>query len=97
MRYHLYHIDTIIKQTLVYGLLASTLAALFELYVVGLSRIFSSFVEHGAFEDFHDLAEVLAALAVAALFDPLRVRIQRVVSRLFYFREEENGTPAQSE
>jgi hypothetical protein len=123
-RYHLYHIDIIIKHTLVYVSLTAILAALFELYVVLLSGLFSEFAHIEPRRDEsrwlaevfsvkrwsdvlsaqwdnlkkpHRLAEVLAALAVAALFDPLRGRIQRFVERYLTSGEEESRTPPRSE
>jgi hypothetical protein len=124
-RYHLYHIDIIIKHTLVYVSLTLILAALFELYVVVLSGVFSelahpesqnhesrwlakvfsmawwSEVLHTQWDELKEdprrLAEVLAALSIAALFDPLRERIQRFVNRLVTSGEEESSRPPRSE
>lgn len=96
IRYHLYDIDIVISNTLIYGSVISLLAALFEFNVVVLSGLFSEFAEHYHLTGSHWVAEVISALVIAVLFDPLKGRIQRFVDRRL-FRTEESRTLAQSE
>jgi hypothetical protein len=77
LRYHLYDIDRIINRTLVYALLTAALAAVYFGLVVGLQAVLRP-VSGGS-----DLAIVITTLAVAALFLPVRRRIQDAVDRRF--------------
>jgi hypothetical protein len=77
-RYHLYDIDLIIRRTLVYGVLSVLLAGLYFGIVLALQQVFSSFAGGS------DLAIAVSTLAVAALFRPVRRRIQGIVDRRFY-------------
>jgi hypothetical protein len=80
LRYRLYEIDRVISRTLVYALLTLDLAVgYFALVLIGQS-LFSSFAGGG------DLAIAVSTLVVAALFLPLRARLQRLVDRRFYRR-----------
>ena len=82
LRYRLYEIDVIIRKTLIYAALAATLALV---YLGGISLttwIFRSVTgQSGA------LAVTLSTLIVAAVFQPLRTRIQRTVDHRFYRRK----------
>jgi hypothetical protein len=80
LRYRLYEIDRIVRRTLVYAALSALLAGLYFGIVVALQQIFSSFVGGS------DLAIAISTLAVAALFRPVRGRIQAFVDRRFYRR-----------
>ena len=80
LRYRLYEIDVIIRRTLVYGTLSALLAGTYVAVVIGLQALFSSFAGGS------NLAIAVSTLAVAALFMPVRSRVQRFVDRRFYRR-----------
>ena len=80
LKYRLYEIDRIINRTLVYGAVTALLAGLYFAIVIGLQAIFSGFTRG------NDLAIAGSTLAVAALFRPVRRRIQAFVDRRFYRR-----------
>jgi hypothetical protein len=79
LRHRLYEIDLIINRTLVYGSLTATLVALYLGGVVGLQWVFVALAGHTS-----TLAVVASTLAIAALFNPLRRRIQSFIDRRFY-------------
>jgi MFS family permease len=79
MRYHLYEIDIIINRTLVYGPLTATLVALYFGGVVLLQLLFVALTGERS-----TLAVVASTLLIAALFTPLRHRIQSFIDRRFY-------------
>jgi hypothetical protein len=82
LRYRLYNIDIIIRRTLVYGALTGVLGLLYWGGVVGLQALLRPITGEG-----NDLAIVATTLAVAALFLPLRQRIQGFIDRRFYRRK----------
>jgi hypothetical protein len=77
LRYHLYDIDRLINRTLTYGLLTIVLGAIYAGAVVLLGQALHPWVGHSA------LAVAASTLLVAALFQPLRRRIQDRVDRRF--------------
>jgi hypothetical protein len=82
LRYRLYEIDTLINRTLVYGALTAILAALYFGGIVVLQRVFVAFTGEQS-----TLAVVASTLVIAALFNPLRRRVQAFVDRRFYRRK----------
>ncbi len=81
LRYRLYDIDRIINRTLVYGTLTTLLALVYFGGVVTLQYVFRALTGGES-----QLAVVASTLAIAALFGPLRRRIQGFIDRLFYRR-----------
>jgi hypothetical protein len=81
VRYRLYDIDIIINRTLVYGSLTATLALVYFGGVVTIQTLFRALTSQ---ERLPQLAVVVSTLAIAALFDPLRRRIQSFIDRRFY-------------
>ena len=79
MRYRLYDIDILINRTLVYGLLTATLVALYFGGIVVSQRVFVFLTGEQS-----TLAVVASTLLIAALFGPLRGRIQVFIDRAFY-------------
>jgi hypothetical protein len=82
LRYRLYEIDLIINRTLVYGTLTMILVAV---YVGGV--VVSQYVFRTLSGGESQLAIVASTLAIAALFEPLRRRVQALVDRRFYRRK----------
>ncbi len=82
LRYRLYDIDVLINLTLVYGSLTATLVALYFGGIVVLQRVFVILTGQQS-----TLAVVASTLAIAALFVPLRRRIQSLIDRRFYRRK----------
>jgi hypothetical protein len=77
LKYRLYDIDRVINRTLVYGLLTVLLGAVYTVGVFGLGQLLNPVSGESA------LAVAASTLAVAALFQPARRRIQAVVDRRF--------------
>jgi len=86
LRYRLYEIDVVINRTLVYGSLTVMLVALYFGGIVVLQRVFVALTGQQS-----TLAVVASTLAIAALFNPLRRRVQALVDRRFY-RKKYNAT-----
>ncbi len=82
LRYRLYDIDLLINRALVYGALTAMLALVYFGGVVGLQAAFRTLTGQGS-----TLAVVASTLVIAALFGPLRHRLQALVDRRFYRRK----------
>ena len=80
LRHHLFDIDRVINRTLVYTILTGMLLAVYGVSVVLMQQV----VVLAGGEADTSLAVVSSTLASAALFQPLRVRVQRGIDRRFY-------------
>jgi hypothetical protein len=79
LRYRLLDIDVVINRTLVYATVTAVLAGAFAALSVLTQRITLAITGQES-----EVAVVLAALVVTALFQPLRLRVQTLVDRRFY-------------
>ena len=84
LRYRLFDIDVIIRRTLVYGLLTAILAGVYFVGVVGVQRILGVLTGQRTHQTQPTILIVVTTLLVAALFQPLRQRLQRFIDRRFY-------------
>src|SRR5215207_222407 len=82
LRYRLYDIDVVINRTLVYGSLTAILVAVYFGRIVVLQRLFVVLTGETS-----TLAVVASTLVIAALFNPLRRRIQSFIDWRFYRRK----------
>jgi hypothetical protein len=79
LQYRLWDIDLIIRRTLSYAILSGLLGLIYFGGVVGLQAIFSMLTEQNS-----TISIILSTLAIAALFTPVRIRVQDFIDRRFY-------------
>ena len=82
LRHHLFDIDLLINRTLVYGVLTAVLVLMYFCTIVVLQRVLTVLTGEQS-----TLAIVASTLLIAALFTPLRHRIQAFIDRRFYRRK----------
>jgi hypothetical protein len=83
LKYRLYDIDLLINRTLVYGSLTASLALVYFGGVAMTQAIFRALTSQ---QEQPQIAIVISTLVIAALFNPLRRRIQSFIDRRFYRR-----------
>ena len=84
LRYRLWEIDLLINRTLVYGVLTVSLALVYAGLIIGLQSLVHLLT--GTISE-QPLVIVASTLAIAALFQPLRHRLQAIIDRRFYRRK----------
>lgn len=83
LRYQLWDIDTLINKALVYGTLTALLAGVYAGLIIGLESLAGLVSDQAS----QPIVLVMSTLVIAALFLPLRRRIQRLIDRRFYRRK----------
>lgn len=86
LRYRLYDINLILRRTLTYGLLTAILVGMYILGVLILQTIFRAVTGQES-----PLAIIISTLTIAALFNPMRGRLQEVIDRRFFRAKYDAG------
>lgn len=81
LRHRLWDIDAIINKALVYGLLTGLLAAVYAGLIISLAALVGTINAQASQQP---VIIVISTLVIAALFQPLRHRIQALIDRRFY-------------
>jgi hypothetical protein len=84
LHYRLWDIDVLINRTLVYTTLTVMLALVYAVLIIALEFLLHSIVNQASSSQ---IAIVVSTLAIAALFQPFRRRIQNSIDRRFYRRK----------
>ena len=84
-RYRLMDIDLIIKRSLIYGSIITTVAAVYVMIVFGLGQLVGIFVRQAD----NRTLNIVAFVIIAFIFDPVKRRAERWIDRVFY-RERYN-------
>jgi hypothetical protein len=84
LRYRLWEVDSLINKALVYGLLTGLLGTLYAGLIIGLESLAGAITGQAAT---NPVILVISTLAIAALFLPVRRRVQQVIDRRFYRRK----------
>ncbi len=92
LKYRLHDIDLIINLTLVYGILTAVLAGVFEVMVVSLQHVLLVLTH----EEDSQLAYFVTALVMAALFEPLKRRIDAFVEHRLLQSDDGDGDPSET-
>lgn len=82
LHHKLYDIDIIIRRTLVYAILSGIIAAIYFGGIIVAQQVFRIITGQTS-----DLAIVVSTLLIAALFTPIRMRVQDVIDRRLYRRK----------
>jgi hypothetical protein len=82
VRSKLWDIDILINKALVYGVLTALLAAVYAGLIISLQFLLGGIIKQN-----NDMVIVVSTLVIAALFLPLRRRIQQIIDRRFYRRK----------